>query len=282
MAAKLPDDVYVVAVNAARHSVTHGLGQPGRRIMTTPITWIGSPHRYKGREGFRPEAVVIHIIEGSLAAADSWFLAPESKVSAHYGVGRTGEVHQYVGEADTAFHAGRVWKAKWGRLKPRVNPNLYTIGIEHEGRGASEWPDAMYESSARLIADVCTRWSIPIDREHIVGHREIYGRKTCPNDAVDLDRLIAMARRAAVAPERYNFIPEVGRVRTRSGLNVRRNAPTTAARVVRVAAPGELLDFVGWSSNGMSVNGNPHWYRDPNGDYFWAGATTRPIPGVAD
>ena len=84
--------------------------------------------------------------------------------------------------------------ADWTSLKPQVNPNLYTIGIEHEGKGASEWSDAMYRSSARLIADVCTRWSIPIDRQHVVGHREIYGRKTCPNGVVDLDRLIEMAR----------------------------------------------------------------------------------------
>ena len=250
--------------------------------MSRDVTWVGSPHRYKGRHGFRPEAVVIHIIEGTLAAADSWFQAPESAVSAHYGIGRTGEIHQYVGEADTAFHAGRVWKSRWTSLKPQVNPNLYTIGIEHEGKGRSEWPDTMYESSAQLIADVCTRWSIPIDRDHVVGHREIYGRKTCPNDVVDLDRLIAMARHAAVSPGRFNFIPQTGSVRTRTGLNVRRGAPTTTAPVLRSAPPNAVLEYVGWTSNGMSVNGNPHWYRDEAGNYFWSGATTRPIPGIVD
>lgn len=250
--------------------------------MSSTVTWIGSPHRHKGRQGYRPEAVVIHIIEGTLAAADSWFQAPESEVSAHYGIGRTGDVHQYVGEADTAFHAGRVWKSNWRGLKTEVNPNLYTIGIEHEGKGASEWPDAMYQSSAKLIAEVCTRWSIPIDREHVIGHREIYGRKTCPNGIVDLDRLIDMARAAATTPGRYNFIREAGAVRTRTGLNVRRGAPTTTAPVVRSALAGAQLEYVGWTSNGMTVNGNTHWYRDAAGNYFWAGATTRPIPGIDD
>jgi hypothetical protein len=51
---------------------------------------------------------------------------------------------------------------------------------------------------------------------------------------------------------------------------------------VRTAQPNELLDFVGWCSNGMSVNGNPHWYRDEDGNYFWSGATSRPTPGIAD
>jgi len=115
-----------------------------------------------------------------------------------------------------------------------------------------------------------------------VGHREIYGRKTCPNDIVDLDRLITMAREAAMSPDRFNFIAQPGQVRTRTGLNVRRGAPTTAAPVLRAAPPNELLEFVGWTSNGMSVNGNPHWYRDENRNYFWAGATTRPVPGVDD
>ena len=250
--------------------------------MSSSVTWVGSPNRHKGRQGFRPEAVVIHIMEGTIGAADSWFSTTKSEVSAHYGISRTGAVHQYVGEADTAFHAGRVWKSKWGKLKPAVNPNLYTIGIEHEGQGASDWPDTMYASSARLIADVCTRWSIPIDRGHIVGHREIYGRKTCPNDVVDLDRLITMARAAAISPDRFNFISQLGQVRTRTGLNVRRGAPTTDAPVLRAAPAGQVLDFVGWTSNGMNVNGNPHWYRDADGNYFWAGATTRPVPGIDD
>jgi hypothetical protein len=175
-----------------------------------------------------------------------------------------------------------VWKPEWGDIKPKVNPNLYTIGIEHEGQGSSAWPDAMYESSARLIADVCTRWSIPIDRSHIVGHREIYGRKTCPNGVVDFNRLIAMAKAAAVEPERFNFIAQAGAVRARTALNVRRGAPTTAAPTARTAQPNEELEYVGWCSNGMSVNGNPHWYRDEDGNYFWSGATSRPTPGIAD
>jgi hypothetical protein len=129
---------------------------------------------------------------------------------------------------------------------------------------------------------VCTRWSIPIDRQHVIGHREIYGRKTCPNGVVDLDRLITLARQAAVSPDRFNFIAVQASVRTRTGLNVRRGAPTTAAPIVRSAPENEMLEYVGWTSNGMSVNGNPHWYRDEDGNYFWAGATTRPIPGIAD
>ena len=247
--------------------------------MAVPSRWIGSPHRTKGRAGFRPEAVVIHIMEGTLAGTDSWFQNPQSKVSTHYGIGKQGQIHQYVGETDTAYHAGRRSNPSWVGIKPQ-NPNLYTIGIEHEGDANSAWPTAMYEASARLVRDICTRWSIPVDRDHIIGHREIYDRKTCPGHVVDLDRLVRMAREEALDETVYNFVPDRGRVRTRVNLKVRKGAPTTTAASVRTVPGGTELEYEGWTSNGLSVNANAHWYRDAEGNYFWAGGTERPIPGL--
>jgi N-acetyl-anhydromuramyl-L-alanine amidase AmpD len=248
--------------------------------MYPAVQWIGSIHKTKGRKGYRPEAVVIHIMEGSLRSCDSWFNSPESNVSAHYGIGRDGTVHQYVGESDTAFHAGRRSTPTWTELKADVNPNLYTIGIEHEGQGDDPWTEAMYEASSSLVRDICARWSIPIDRAHIVGHREIYGRKTCPGSRVDLNRLVAMTRGKALSMDAYNFVPHPGTVRARTRLNLRRGAPTTAADAARTVDAGTPLDFTGWTSSGMSVNGNQHWYRDADGNFFWAGGTEEPVPGV--
>ncbi|MGH7505190.1 MAG: N-acetylmuramoyl-L-alanine amidase [Longimicrobiales bacterium] len=248
--------------------------------MAVVAKWIGSPNRSKGRGGFRPEAIVIHIMEGTLAGTDNWFLNPVSQVSAHYGVGRNGEIHQYVAEGDAAWHAGRVYGSEWSGRKPRVNPNLYTIGIEHEGNANSEWPHAMYEASAALIREIAHRWSIPLDREHVIGHREIYARKTCPGSKVDLDRLIAMARADAVDPDRYNLVEQSGTVTTRVDLNLRKSAPTTATTVVHTIPAGSAVEHTGWTSNGLAVNGNAHWYRDGTGDYFWAGGTDRPVPGI--
>src|SRR5205814_10677286 len=73
--------------------------------------WIGcagANFRSGRAPGFKPEAVVIHIMDGTLTGTDSWFNNPQAQVSAHYGIGRGGEVHQYVDEKDTAFHAGTV------------------------------------------------------------------------------------------------------------------------------------------------------------------------------
>ncbi|NGZ02205.1 MAG: hypothetical protein CV090_04035 [Nitrospira sp. WS238] len=242
--------------------------------------WIGSPNRDKGREGYKPEAIVIHIMEGTLKGTDAWFRNEESGVSAHYGIGKAGEIHQYVGESDTAWHAGRMVAPTWRLLKPDVNPNWYTIGLEHEGRANEPWPDAMYDASAKLIDEICRRWSIPCDRDHIIGHREIRSDKTCPGFKVDLDQLIDMVKEIQQDSATFNFVKKPGIVKTRVDMNIRGQAPTTTVPVVRTIRRGKKLQYQGWTSNGLTVNGNAHWYKDSDDNYFWAGATERPIPGL--
>src|SRR6188768_4251114 len=122
--------------------------------MPTNAIWIPSPNKTSGRSGQRPESIVIHIMEGTLAGTDSWFKSTSSKVSAHYGIGQNGVVHQYVAEGDTAWHAGRTHNCTWKGKRAGVNPNANTIGIEHEGQAHTPWSDTMYEISAALVAEI--------------------------------------------------------------------------------------------------------------------------------
>jgi len=242
------------------------------------VVWIGTPNKAKGRDGLQPLAVVIHIMDGTLQGTDTWFLDPASRVSAHYGVGTTGTVHQYVAEGDTAWHAGRRYQPTWTLIKDTPNPNFYTIGVEHEGAADTPWSDAMRGTSTRLVMEICNRWAIPIDRDHVIGHREIYARKTCPGTWIDLDDFVARARRLALDPASYNFLDRPGSVQARLDLNLRAGAPTTLAPIARTAPGGSTLQYAGWTSNGLTVNGNAHWYRSNDGEFFWAGATTGPVP----
>src|SRR5207248_4759152 len=94
--------------------------------------WIGrAPENFRsGRpRDFSPRAVVIHIMGRTLQETASYFHDPRTTASAHYGVGKNGEVHQYVEERDTAFHAGVVVNPTWRLLRKSINPNFYTIGI---------------------------------------------------------------------------------------------------------------------------------------------------------
>jgi N-acetylmuramoyl-L-alanine amidase len=159
------------------------------------IVWKGSPNFWSGRQDHKPEGIVIHIMAGTLIGTDAWFNNPKSQVSAHYGIGKKGEVHQYVKEEDSAWHAGKVSNQNALLVKPNINPNLYTIGIEHEGSESDEWTEEMKNASATLIRDICIRWNIPIDRNHIIGHYQITSKKpNCPAINKNIvDELVALA-----------------------------------------------------------------------------------------
>lgn len=160
------------------------------------VVWKGSPNYTKGRSGHIPSLVVLHIMAGTLKGTDAWFANPASQVSAHYGIGQGGECHQYVDERNTAWANGRVANPTSKIVKKLGgNPNTYTISIEHEGYDLSKQPQKEIEASAVLVRDICSRWGIPIDRDHVVGHYEIYSLKpNCPaKDKKIIDKIIKLA-----------------------------------------------------------------------------------------
>lgn len=143
------------------------------------------------RSAYGIDLVVVHVTEGSADAVVSWFNNPAAQVSAHYMVRQDGVVVQFVDEADTAWHAGRVYQPTAPLVLERVpaNPNGYSVGVEHEGDGTHELTEAQRAASVALIRGICVRHGIPMTRTHIVGHREIFAKKTCPG-AIDVDRLV--------------------------------------------------------------------------------------------
>lgn len=248
------------------------------------ITWIGSPHHSRGRGGYRPRAIVIHVMQSSLACVDEFFNnrhpAPDLPVSAHYGIGSDGRIHQYVAESDAAWHAGRVSAATWSGIVAGVNPNRYTIGLEHEGVSGEPWSEAMYQSSAWLIAQIANRWSIPIGADSVIRHADIYAVKHfCPGTGVDLPTLIELARSELLSGNGTNFVPMCGSTIAQTDLHLRIGAPSSHAESGGAIARGTTLAFVGWTSNGEAVHANAHWYRTADGEYAWAGATAAPVPG---
>lgn len=110
--------------------------------------------------------VVIHMTQGSYASAISWFQNPSATVSAHYVIRSSdGAATQMVRQKDIAWHAGN-----W-------NYNQHSIGIEHEGfvTEAKWFTDAMYRSSAAITRTICKAYGIPMDRTHIISHKDVPG-----------------------------------------------------------------------------------------------------------
>src|SRR5215469_13939387 len=222
----------------------------------------GSNFRQGRPGGQRPEAIVVHIMDGSFATGESVFLDPSTQKSAHYGVSTLGEVHQYVDESDTAFHAGIVIRPQWQLLKPGVNPNFYTIGIEHAGRTDDIWPEIQLAASAALIGEIAARWNIPVDDQHIIPHHIIRASKTCPGNWLDLRSLIRRVPQAR-SPFPLNFTT----VRALKNVNLRSGAPNVAAPVIRVIPAGAQVKVVGFIV-GQNVAGNSSWYVDSDGGFF--------------
>jgi N-acetyl-anhydromuramyl-L-alanine amidase AmpD len=109
------------------------------------------------------DMIVIHDIEGSASSAIQVFQDPSRQASAHYVVSYAGQVTQMVLERDIAWHAGN-----W-------DYNTRSIGIEHEGFAYTPglYTTAEYQASAHLIASICSRWGVPMDRSHVIGHYQV-------------------------------------------------------------------------------------------------------------
>ncbi len=239
------------------------------------IKEVPSPNFTPGRKAYKPEAIVIHIMEGTLTGTDTWFSTPASKVSAHYGIGLNGEIHRYVKEQNTAWHAGRVDAPSWSQIKKTanglyINPNYYTIGIEHEGNTATQWSDAMYRASSALIDEIATRWSIAKDRDHVVGHHEIYSLKTCPGSRVDFGRLLNPAVVAPAPASNWAQVKTAGVAITKLTLNIRPR-PDTTMPPLKAVPPNTQLPYVAYTDNGENIHGNSTWFLAPDGNWFWKG-----------
>jgi len=126
------------------------------------------------------DTIVIHSTVGTVQSAINRFGTRGTKVSAHYIIGNDGKLYQGLEEYYTAYHCGN------------YNINQRSIGIEHEWYKGITPSDALYETSAKLVADICKFYKIPCDRKHIKKHSEIVPT-ACPNE-IDVERIVRQAR----------------------------------------------------------------------------------------
>lgn len=139
------------------------------------------------RAAYKPEAIVLHTMVGSLAGCDSWFANPAAKAGAHFGVGADGAVHQYYPLTAAPFANGKVEQpitAKLVRENVGANPNYWTVSIEHEdgGEPGRVLTAAQFAASTRLAAWLWATCILPAgasgvpalpDRDHLLSHSDI-------------------------------------------------------------------------------------------------------------
>jgi len=141
------------------------------------------PYWHSPNYNFRPEGTAITCVVLHATAQESpWstvaaFEDPSTQVSAHFVVGKDGEVIQMVPLEQRAWHAGV------SKLNDSEDVNNFSVGIEMENlnNGTDPYSDLQYESVARIISQLRQRYAIADDR--IVSHAQVAlpaGHKTDP------------------------------------------------------------------------------------------------------
>lgn len=103
----------------------------------------------------------------------------------HLGNGWSGIGYHYVIRKDGTIERGR---HEWAIGSHAYGENSHTIGIHLSGDFEQAYPtEDQIESCAKLLADICDRYGISIDRDHIVGHGELMAT-SCPG--INLQKLL--------------------------------------------------------------------------------------------
>lgn len=175
------------------------------------VEWIPSPH-HGARSTSKITAIICHYTAGgNSSGAVSWFQDPASKVSAHYVIGKDGQVVQMVALDRAAWHAGTSELAgtagvnafsigieivNWGKLTKK-DGKFYTYtgqlyrGSEPVNVNGAYWEpftDEQYKAVIRLTTALIDRYPL----EHITGHSDVAipkGRKIDPGPAFDWERV---------------------------------------------------------------------------------------------
>lgn len=165
-----------------------------REHTTLPCEKIPAASNTYDSSRVKIDTIVCHTTVGTKEGTIAWFRNSQrgSHSSAHYIIGyNDGSIVNMVSEANTAYHAGN------------YPVNQRSIGIEFVDNGEPDQPrpDILYQTGSKLIADICNHYQIPLDRSHVVLHREVSQKPTACPGTLDVDRLIEGALNPQQTPD---------------------------------------------------------------------------------
>lgn len=134
---------------------------------------VGGPAQWRPSPNFgerKPNFVIIHATsDDTVDEALHTLTDPLRQVSAHYLVGRNGDVFQLVDERARAWHAG---DSKWGA---DTDLNSVSLGIELDNNGDEPFPDVQISALIALLDRIQERYHIPA--ANYLGHADIAPRR---------------------------------------------------------------------------------------------------------
>src|SRR5690606_21101584 len=114
----------------------------------------------------KPNYVVIHhTAQDSLEQTLHTFTVPHSEVSAHYVIGRQGDVYQMLNDYVRGWHAG---VGKWGTL---TDLNSISLGIELDNNGKEPFTEPQIYSLLNLLDSLKHKYTIPA--ANFIAHSDI-------------------------------------------------------------------------------------------------------------
>ena len=149
----------------------------------------GSQH-VRGKRGANPKGFCLHTMDGMTdrdGRLEGWFDNPESGGAAHYGVGFSGMISNYVSPEYIVVANSSKWANKWlisGEAADQGNPDD-TVRTKE-----------LYRSLAHLVAYLSYRyhWGKIIFNKNFFIHRQFTNEKPCPG-RLDYERVIREANK---------------------------------------------------------------------------------------
>jgi N-acetyl-anhydromuramyl-L-alanine amidase AmpD len=158
-------------------------------IPKPEVIVIESQNRNDRPPDTKISTIVLHHTATSSDAKSvaNFFANPQSKVSSHYIVDRSGYIVQCVPDDKVSWHAG---KSQFNGVE---NVNNFSIGIEicNLGDSLEPYPEVQYDSIIRLVAYLVKTYDIPIT--NITRHRDIaipLGRKIDTSDNFSVQKVL--------------------------------------------------------------------------------------------
>ncbi|MGC1632187.1 MAG: N-acetylmuramoyl-L-alanine amidase, partial [Gelidibacter sp.] len=140
-------------------------------ILNYAENWVGTTN-FNLR---RPNIVVIHhTAQDSVGQTLKTFTLERTQVSAHYVIGKNGEIYHMLNDFYRAWHGGN---SQWGSNN---DLNSSSIGIELDNNGFDEFSQLQIQSLINLLKDLKEKYKIPA--ANFIGHSDIAPtRKNDPN-----------------------------------------------------------------------------------------------------
>lgn len=150
------------------------------------------------RNGARIDTLLLHhAATVSGATVVGMMVSGSRTVSANYVCYNDGTL---VGVVDEEYRAWTSGSSSDGGRGAAWDRRSITVETANESYGGS-WPisERSYAALAALAADLHRRYGLVLDRNHVIGHRELWSRyrasyaTACPG-GMDLDRIVNLAR----------------------------------------------------------------------------------------